>query len=550
VGYHLGVDLGTKYTAAAVERDGRVQVVTLGNRTVSIPSVVFITSDGTVLVGEAAERRGVAEPERLAREFKRRVGDPTPIIIGGVPWAAEALMGKMLAWVVQRVAELEGGRPDAIALTHPANWGAYKLDLLQQAARHADVDVARLLSEPEAAATAYATNERVPNGSVIAVYDLGGGTFDAAVLQKRADGFDMRGQPEGIERLGGVDIDQAVFTHVINALGGSFGALDQADPAVIAAVGRLRRDCVDAKEALSADTDAAIPVNLPGLATEVRLTRTELEQMVRPALQESVVALHRALRSGGLGPEHVTAVLLVGGSSRIPLVSQLVASELGRPIAVDANPKDTVALGAAVAAAQAVGAGTPESVTAVTPVVQVIEQPQQAPAQAPPPQAWAPPPQPTQPMPAPAGPTGSQSKAGLVAALVAFVLLAAGAAFFVFGGDDSGGDDEEAEDTPRTVQTDEETTTTEDTIAVTVPPTVEEAEGYTPELREQFVDTCIPDQPNASDPAGVCGCFFDAFEATLPFEEFVALDEAASQGAPDFPPATDDAITACVEQFS
>src|SRR5687768_10893354 len=149
-------------------------MVTLGNRTVSIPTVVFITADGTVLVGEAAERRGVAEPERLAREFKRRVGDPTPIIIGGAPWAADALMGKVLAWVVQRVSELEGGPPSAVALTHPANWGAYKLDLLQQAARQADVQVVRVLSEPEAAATAYATNERVPTDSVIAVYDLGG----------------------------------------------------------------------------------------------------------------------------------------------------------------------------------------------------------------------------------------------------------------------------------------------------------------------------------------------------------------------------------------
>ena len=135
---------------------------------------------------------------------------------------------------------------------------------------------------------------------------------------------------------------------------------------MVAAVARLRRDCIEAKEALSADTDVSIPVVLPGLQTEVRLTRNEFESMIRPALGETVVALRRALASAGVTPEQVSAVLLVGGSSRIPLVGQLLGGELGRPIAVDANPKDAVCLGAAIAAAQAVGAATPESVTAVT----------------------------------------------------------------------------------------------------------------------------------------------------------------------------------------
>ena len=543
--YHLGVDLGTTYTAAAVERDGRVQMVTLGNRTVSIPSVVFITADGTVLVGEAAERRGVAEPERLAREFKRRVGDPAPIIVGGTPWAAEALMGKVLAWVVQRVSELEGGPPSAIALTHPANWGAYKLDLLQQAARHADVQVARMLTEPEAAATAYATNERVPAGSIIAVYDLGGGTFDAAVLRKRDDGFDILGQPEGIERLGGVDVDQAVFAHVRSSLGGSLDSLDQADPAVVSAVSRLRRDCVDAKEALSADTDASIPVNLPGLSTEVRLTRTELEHMVRPALQESVVALQRALRSGGVAPEHVSAVLLVGGSSRIPMVSQLVGGELGRPIAVDANPKDSVALGAAVAAAQAVGAATPESVTSVmaaTPVAQpattqpaaYVAQPVATPT------AYAPPaqlPQAKQP-----------SRTGLIVALLAFVALAAGAAFVLLGG---GGDDgESASDTREVEVDDDETTTTEavDVELTTSTPTTAAASGYSADVERQFVASC---EASAEQPPGLCQCAFDAIESTIPFEEFRAADEAIQRGeATGLPQSILDAIQPCVDEFS
>jgi Hsp70 protein len=116
-------------------------------------------------------------------------------------------------------------------------------------------------------------------------------------------------------------------------------------------VARLRFECVDAKEALSTDTEVTIPVLLPNIQTEVRLTRSELEQMVRPALEGSITALDRALRSANVKTADVSTVLLVGGSSRVPLVAELVGSELGRPVAIDAHPKYSVALGAAVIAA-------------------------------------------------------------------------------------------------------------------------------------------------------------------------------------------------------
>ncbi|HEX6336703.1 MAG TPA: Hsp70 family protein [Jiangellaceae bacterium] len=347
--YQLGIDLGTTYTAAAVAREGRVGVVGLGNRAASIPSVIYLRHDGTVLTGEAASRHGPSEPGRVAREFKRRFGDPTPILLGGTPYSAEALTARMLRWVVEKVTELEGGTPDRIAVTHPANWGPYKKDLLAQALRLADVD-AITLTEPEAAAIAYAANERVDPGAVVAVYDLGGGTFDAAVLRKMEDGFTILGQPEGIERLGGIDFDEAVVQHVRSALGGALDQVDPDDEQAMAALARLRAECVEAKEALSSDTETTIPVLLPGVQTEVRLTRAEFEQMIRPTLTETVSALRRALATAAVEPAEVSAVLLVGGSSRIPLVAELVSDALGRPIAVDAHPKHAIALGAARAA--------------------------------------------------------------------------------------------------------------------------------------------------------------------------------------------------------
>ena len=355
--YTLGIDLGTTFTAAAVWRDGHAEIASLGSRTAAVPSVVLLREDASVLTGEAANRRAVAEPHRVAREFKRRLGDTTPILLAGTPFSAEALSARLLRSVVEQVTAAEGEAPSAVTICHPANWGAYKTDLLGQAVQLADLQVpVTYVTEPEAAAVFYATQQRLPVGAVVAVYDLGGGTFDAAVLRRTATGFEVLGRPEGIERLGGVDVDAAVVDHVLRALGGKVEELDEDDPAALAAVARLRAECVDAKEALSSDTDVSIPVILPNITTDVRLTRTELEGMVRPALLETIEALRRALRSADVTPEELHAVLLVGGMSRMPLVAQLVGAELGRPVAVDAHPKHAIALGASWLAAIASGA--------------------------------------------------------------------------------------------------------------------------------------------------------------------------------------------------
>ncbi|MEV4714085.1 Hsp70 family protein [Micromonospora sp. NPDC049374] len=355
--YALGIDLGTTYTAAAVWRDGRAEIAALGSHSAAIPSVVLLRADETFLTGDSANRRGLSEPNRVAREFKRRLGDSTPILLGGVPYSAEALMARMLRAAVDEVVSREGGEPAAICVSRPANWGPYKMDLMHQTVRLAGIEQpVTFTTEPEAAAVFYAHQQRLEPGAVVAVYDLGGGTFDAAVLRKTASGFDLIGAPEGIERLGGIDFDAAIFAHVAAAIGDKLGELDEDDPSVIAAVARLRDECVQAKEALSADTDASIPVLLPNINTEVRLTRAELEAMVRPALHGSIESLRRAVRSAGVAPQDLHSVLLVGGSSRMPIVAQLVGSELDRPVAVDAHPKHAVALGAAWQASTGIAA--------------------------------------------------------------------------------------------------------------------------------------------------------------------------------------------------
>jgi molecular chaperone DnaK len=358
VGYVLGIDLGTTFTAAAVMRDGRAEVVPLGNHAATIPTMVFLREDDTVLIGDAAERRGANEPTRLAREFKRRLGDTAPIMLDRTPFSADRLLGLMLRQILADVSVRQGGAPDLVAITHPANWGEYKIDLLRQAVETAGIRQAVYISEPVAAALQYAAGERVEPGETVAVYDLGGGTFDAAVLRKVPTGFELLGRPQGIERLGGIDFDEAVLTHVRKVVGNSMATLDANDPSTRAAFSRLRQECVLAKETLSADSDATVPVLLPNVQTQVRITRSEFEDMVRPIVRETIDSLQRAVESAGVAVKDLKAVLLAGGSSRIPLAADMVRTAIGRPVVSDTHPKHAVALGAARFAAGALASGS------------------------------------------------------------------------------------------------------------------------------------------------------------------------------------------------
>jgi actin-like ATPase involved in cell morphogenesis len=444
VGYSLGFDLGTTFTAAAVVRGGRAEMVSLGNHAVTIPSVVFLRDDGELLVGDAADRRSVQEPARAARAFKRRFGDAAPIILDRTPFSADRLMAAVLTQVLADVVKRQGGAPDAVAVTHPANWGAYKLDLLRQAVTAAGVGTATLVPEPVAAAVQYASTERVEVGDVVAVYDLGGGTFDAAVLRKTATGFETIGRPEGIERLGGIDFDEAVMAHVRATLGDALDRADTSDPATREALAALRAECVAAKETLSSDSDATIPVNLPAVRTQVRLTRNEFEDVVRPMVRETVQALRRAVQAAGVEPAQLKAVLLAGGSSRIPLVGELVSSELGRPVVNDSHPKHTVAMGAARVAAATLA---PAPSAAPPPPPPPARPPAAVP---PPPGAPAPsaasvsappaPPVATPPAAPPAAPSRAKRPAVVYAAAAAAGVAAVVIGVLVVGGgDDKGG---------------------------------------------------------------------------------------------------------------
>ncbi|MGQ0575090.1 MAG: Hsp70 family protein [Pseudonocardia sp.] len=345
--YQLGLDLGTTRSAVAVHRDGTTRAGP------SVASVVYAGADGAFLVGEQARERALAHPARVVGGFVHRVGDPTPLLLGREPVAAEVLAARFVGRFVEPVLAREGGPPERVAVAHPTGWGAHRVESLRAALG------GRTEMVPQAVAAVVGHGRDLAPGALVAVYDLGGASFDAAVVRVVPGGATLIAPSEGVERLGGDDVDEAAFAHVRAAVGAHWAELDGADPAVQAAVAALRRECTAAKERLSADTEAAVPVRLPGLApTEVRLTRAELEEAVRGALLRSVDVLSSALDAAGVAPADLAEVLLVGGSVRIPLVAQLVSAGLGRPVTVADDPEGVVAAGAALwAAGRAAGAG-------------------------------------------------------------------------------------------------------------------------------------------------------------------------------------------------
>ena len=459
MGYQLGIDLGTTFTAAAVNRNGNVEIVTLGSRAGAVPTAVLVREDGSHVHGETAAHRGMSDPDRVVKEFKRRLGDARSIRAGDQEVTVEQLTTSFLRWVVDLVSERQGSAPDRIVLTHPANWGEHKMEAINRAIDGADIGDVDLVPEPLAAAIRYASQSRVEEGSLVTVYDLGGGTFDVTILRKRGDGFELVGRPEGVEYLGGIDFDEAIFYRVKMQLGTRYTEAGQL-PGFPAANAALRRECRDAKEALSVESEVVVPVLLPGISENVVISRSDFEGLIRPSIEESIAATRRCLRNAGIEASEISHLLLVGGSSRVPMIRQMLEQNFVLNVAEDTDPKYSVAEGAALYSPASFVSATDQ--TAATPTSPL------APA-APPTAPMAPPAHtqsaaaasapgaptaPVAPTPAPAatpGPSGAPAPTGnnssgldlrILAGVGALLLLLAGGAFFALRG---GGDDDNIE---------------------------------------------------------------------------------------------------------
>ncbi|WP_156758293.1 Hsp70 family protein [Actinokineospora pegani] len=346
----LSVDLGTSNTVAVLSAHGRPPRVVEVDGSATMPSAVFAEEDGSIVVGRDAERRARLDPSRFEPNPKRRIDEGTLLLGDTVVPVSEAL-----AAVLKRVADetsrqLGGAAPDEVRLTHPAQWGPVRRNVLLSAARLAGLGSALVLvPEPVAAAAHFASlGHTLLPGQALAVYDLGAGTFDVAVVAATQSGFAVLDEG-GLPDLGGMDVDQTLLEHVGRQVShrdpaGWQHLLRPETTADRRARRALQEDVKAGKEALSRHPQTEVP--LPEPFDDVLVTRSELEGLIRPNMLRSVELLAATIRATGLSTDRLSGIYLVGGSSRIPLVAQLIAEQLRVvPTSLD-QPETAVALGA------------------------------------------------------------------------------------------------------------------------------------------------------------------------------------------------------------
>jgi actin-like ATPase involved in cell morphogenesis len=350
----LGVDLGTTHTVAALTAaDGRSQPL-LFDASFLLPSSVYAEVDGHLLVGRDAERSARLDPSRYEPNPKRRIDDGT-VLLGQREYAVSNLLAALLRRTADEASRVLGIMPVRTVLTYPANWATHRRSVLADAASRAGLPAPILVPEPIAAA-AYFTmvlGRNIPPGGVLVVYDFGGGTFDTTVLRRRPDGgWDVLAS-DGLPDVGGVDLDAAIIAHLGQSLTSSDPErwrqlVEPADDAARRRSHLLREDVRAAKEQLSRSSTAS--VHLPLFETDVHVTRSEFEQLSRSYLQRTVDLTAATLQRAGVRGDQIGGLFLVGGSSRIPLVSTLLHQRLGVAPTLIEQPELVVALGSVLAA--------------------------------------------------------------------------------------------------------------------------------------------------------------------------------------------------------
>ncbi|MCS7476552.1 Hsp70 family protein [Umezawaea endophytica] len=347
----LSVDLGTSNTVAVLSAHGRPPRVVEVDGASAMPSAIFCEEDGTLVVGRDAERRARLDPSRFEPNPKRRVDDGVLRLGDSMVAVSDALAAVLGRVLEETERQLNGAALDEVRLTHPAQWGPTRRNVLMSAALLAGVTAEIVLvPEPVAAAAHFAAvlDRNFSAGQALAVYDLGAGTFDVAIVGVTRKGFEVLAH-DGVPDLGGLDVDQALLEHIGRQVShGDPGHWQRLMRPESTADRRVRRTLLDdvrsAKEALSRHQQTEVP--MPEPFADVVVTRSDMEALVRPRLLRSAELLASTIHSTGMAPEQLAGIYLVGGSSRIPLVSTMIVEQVRvAPTSLD-QPETAVALGA------------------------------------------------------------------------------------------------------------------------------------------------------------------------------------------------------------
>jgi molecular chaperone DnaK len=364
----IGIDLGTTFSAAAIVREGTPHILPHGAERI-VPSVVGLTPQGTLLVGTPARNQYALFPERTARSVKRLMGSDATVTLGDRVYRPQEISALVLRELKRSAEQQLGGEVGRAVITVPAYFSDAARQATREAGEIAGFVVERIINEPTAAALAYGLDRAVDERQYIAVYDLGGGTFDVSIIELDAGVVEVRAS-HGNTQLGGDDFDNLLVEWLADRFQGEHGADPRPDRRAMA---RLARAAEAAKIELSGQPFARVReeylLSQDGrpLHLDLEIARSEFEALIGDLLQGTIDSLEQALNDAGIGAEELSRVLFVGGSTRIPLVWQLVREATGLEPEVAINPDEAVALGAAVQAAIIAGEPLDAILVDVTP---------------------------------------------------------------------------------------------------------------------------------------------------------------------------------------
>ncbi len=350
----VGIDLGTTNSEVAAFLDGRVQILPVEGDPI-LPSVVGMALDGTLLVGAPARNQSVLYPERTVRSIKRLMGSSQTVSMGERTFTPPEVSALILRELKERAEASLGTEVKKAVITVPAYFSDAQRQATRDAGAIAGLEVPRILNEPTAAALAYGEDRH--EAKTLLIYDLGGGTFDVSVVHAEGDLTEVLSS-HGDTHLGGDDFDQLLLEHVHGRLIAGGGPDLRADRR---AMSRLLWSAEEAKKRLSDEPWArlreehlaevrGVPFHL-----DVEVSRQDFERLIEHLLERTINSVHKALSDAGKRPTELDAILLVGGATRTPLVSEFLERATGMRPRQDLHPDLCVALGAGVLASRLAG---------------------------------------------------------------------------------------------------------------------------------------------------------------------------------------------------
>ncbi len=347
----VGIDLGTTNSVVSALEAGDAVVIPNAEGARTTPSVVAFAKDGEVLVGEVAKRQAVTNADRTIRSVKRHIGTNWDIEIDGKKYTSQEISARILMKLKRDAESYLGDTVTQAVITVPAYFDDAQRTATKEAGQIAGLEVLRIINEPTAAALAYGMDKEAEDQTIL-VFDLGGGTFDVSVLEIGDGVFEVK-STHGDTSLGGDDWDQRVIDWLVDSFKGDHG-VDLGNDKM--ALQRLKEAAEKAKIELS--QVAQTQINLPFITAtdagplhlDYTLSRAKFQEMTADLIERCKVPFEQAIKDAGISKDQVDHVIMVGGSTRMPAVQELVESLTGREPHKGVNPDEVVAMGAAIQA--------------------------------------------------------------------------------------------------------------------------------------------------------------------------------------------------------